>query len=83
MRVDLVRPEGQRPLRAHLHAGPAILIVAGGDHRHGRAVQRELREIGHRRQRQADVMHFAAGPHQADGQRLLDRERIGADNRAR
>ena len=60
-RVDLVRPEGQRPLRAHLHAGPAILIMAGGHHGDGGAVQRELREIGDRRQRQADVMHFAAG----------------------
>ncbi len=76
-RIDFVRPEGQRPLRAHLHAGPAIFIVAGGHHRNGGAVQRKLREIGNRRQGEADVMDFAAGAHQADRQRLLDGERIG------
>ena len=76
-------PKVSGRLRAHLHAGPAILIVAGGDHRHGRAIQRELREIGDRRQRQADVVHLAAGAHQPDDQRLLDGEanRYGSHDR--
>ncbi len=48
-----------------------------------RTVQRELREIGYRRQRQADVVHLAAGAQQPQGQRLLDGERIGADSHGR
>ena len=60
----LVRPESQRTLRAHLHPGPAILVMAGRHHRHGGTVQRELSEVGHRRQRQPNVMDLAARPHQ-------------------
>ena len=82
---DLLQPrhfigtEGERALRAHLHAGPAILIVARRDHGHRRTIESELREIGDGRQRKADVMHLAAGIHQAKDQRLLDRERVGPE----
>ena len=51
----LVRPESHRPRGAHLDAGPAVVVVRGGDHRDGGNVERELGEIGHRRDRQADV----------------------------
>ena len=45
----LLRPECERALRAHLHAGPAIFIVARRDHCDRRTIQRELREVGHGR----------------------------------
>ena len=67
----LVGAEGQRPVRAHLHAGPAILVVRGGDHGDGRHVEIELGEIGHRRHGKADVVHLAARSHQAGDQRVL------------
>ena len=78
-RRHLVRTEGQRPLRAHLDAGPAVLVVRGGDHRDRRRVERELREIGHRRQRQPDILDARAGGHQARHQRQLDGHGIGAE----
>ena len=46
--VDLVWPEGERASGSHLHAGPAIFVVARGDHCDRGAIERELREIGHR-----------------------------------
>ena len=48
--AHFVRAEGDGPLRAHFHAGPAIVVMRGGDHRDGRHIEIELREIGHRRQ---------------------------------
>ena len=77
--ADLVGAEGQRRIGPHLDPGPAILVVAGGDHGHARSVQRELGEIGHRRQGQADVQHFHAAFQQAEGQGLLHRQGIGAE----
>src|SRR6185312_13676659 len=72
----VVRAEGERALGAHLHAGPAVLVVARRDHRDRRTIERELREVGHRGKREADVVHLATGRRQPDDQRLLDRERI-------
>ena len=37
----LIGPESQRPVGAHLDAGPAVLVVRGGDHRHRLYVERE------------------------------------------
>ena len=70
--------EGHGPLRAHLHAGPAIVVVRRGDHGDGGHVEFELGEIGHRRQSEADVVNLDAGRHQAGDQRVFDRGRIGA-----
>ena len=75
----LVRPEGERPVGAHLHAGPAIVVVRGGDHGDAGHVELELREIGHRRDGEADVVHLAARRHQAGDQRQLHRGRIAAE----
>ena len=69
---------GERTVKAHLDAGPAVGVVAGRDHRHGGRIEVELREIGHRAERRADVAHPDAGLHQADDQRLFDRQRIVA-----
>ena len=66
----LVGAEGERTVGAHLHAGPAVLVVRGGHHRDAGHVEIELREIGHRRHRQADVVHLAARRHQAGDQRV-------------
>ena len=76
--AHLVGAEGHRALRAHLHAGPAIVVMRGGDHGHSRNIELELREIGHRRQRQADVMDPDAGGHEARRKRQFDRGGIGA-----
>ena len=75
----LVRAEGQRPVGAHLDAGPAIVVVRGGDHGDAGHVEIELREIGHRRHREPDVVHLAARRHQAGDQRIFDRGRIAAE----
>ncbi len=75
----LVRAEGHRAIGAHLHAGPAIVVMRGGDHRNARHVEIELREIGHRRQRKPDVAHPHAGRHHAGGQRHLHRRGIAAE----
>ena len=58
--AHLVRAEGDGALRAHFHARPAIVVVRGRDHRHSGRVEFELREIGHRRQSEADVAHAHA-----------------------
>ncbi len=47
-RPHLVGAEGDRALGAHLHAGPAIVVMARGDHGDAGHVQFELGEIGHR-----------------------------------
>ncbi len=75
----LVGTEGQRPVGAHLHAGPAVVVVRGGDHGDAGHVEIKLREIGHRRYREADVMHLAARRHQAGDQRVFDRGGIAAE----
>ncbi len=77
--AHLVRPERDGPRRAHLHARPAVVVVRGGDHRHRGDVERELGEIGHRRDGEADVADFRPARHQARGQRELDRGRIAAE----
>ena len=74
----LIRPEGQRFRGAHLHPGPAIFVVAGGDHGNARTIERELRVISHRRGGKADIHHLTSRLHQPDGQRLFDGKRIGA-----
>ena len=64
-RVISSGPEGERAVGAHLHAGPAVVVVRGRHHRDARHVELELREIGHRRHREPDVVHLAARRHQA------------------
>src|SRR5215468_3677463 len=39
--AHLVGPEGERASGAHLHAGPAVVVVGGGHHRHARNVKIE------------------------------------------
>lgn len=78
-RAHLFRTEGERPRRPHLDAGPAILVMRGGDHGDRGCIERELREIGHGGQSQADILHPGARRHQAGDQRQLDRQRIGAE----
>ncbi|MNI36288.1 hypothetical protein D3C73_903330 [compost metagenome] len=77
--AHLVGAEGQGRLGAHLHAGPAVLIVAGRDHGDTGAVQRELGVVGHGRQGQADVQHLHPAFQQAQDQRLLHRQGIAAE----
>ncbi len=66
-------------MRAHLHAGPAVFIVACGDHGDGRRIEFELRKIGDGRKCEPDIEHFATGLHQPDGEGLLDGKRIAAE----
>ncbi len=75
----LVRPEGERSLRAHLHAGPAIVVVGGGHHGDAGHVEVELGEIGHRRHREADVVHLASRRQQAGDEGIFDRRGIAAE----
>ena len=63
---------------AHLDAGPAVVVVAGRHHGDAFDLKLELGEVGHRRQREADVVHLAAAGQQAVDQRLLHGGRIGA-----
>ena len=58
--VHLVGTEGQWTIGTHLHAGPAIVIVRGRDNGDARHVEIELREIGHRRDAEPDVVHLAS-----------------------
>jgi hypothetical protein len=48
-------------------------------HRDTGHVELELREIGHRRHAQADIMDFAAGGLQPGDQRVFDRSRIAPE----
>ncbi len=75
---DLVGAEGDRRLRAHLDAGPAVLVVARRHHGEAWAIEGELREVGGGRKREADVLDFAARVHEANDQRLLHTERVAA-----
>ncbi len=75
----LLGAKGDRPRRAHLHAGPAIVVMRGGDHRHRGNVERELGEIGHRRDGEADIADLRPAGHQPRSQRQLDRGRIAAE----
>ena len=77
--AHFIGTERDRPLGAHFDACPAIVVVRGGDHRDGGAIEIELREISHRRKCKTDVMHFDARRHQANRQRMFDRSRIGAE----
>src|SRR6185437_10223056 len=67
----VVGPERQRTRKAHLDAGPAIVVMARRDHRHAFDVEVELRKVGHRRKSEADVMHFAAAGEKPGHQGLL------------
>ena len=58
----LVGAEGQRAVDAHLHAGPAIVVMRCRDHGDARHVEIELREIGHRGERQPDVLDLERPP---------------------
>ena len=53
--------------------------MAGGDHGDAFDFERELREIGHGRERQADIVHLGAAGEQPRHQRGFDRGRIGAE----
>ena len=77
-RRHLVGPEGQRAVEPHLDAGPAVVVVAGRHHGHAFDVELELGEVGHRRQRETDVVHLRAAGQQADHEGLLHGGRIGA-----
>ena len=77
--AHLVGAEGERPVGAHLDAGPAVLVVRGRHHGDRRHVEVELGEIGHRRHRHADVVHLHPGGHQAGHERELDGGGIGAE----
>ncbi len=70
--------ECQRPLQAHLDAGPAVVVVARRDHGDALDVEVELGEVGHRRDGEADVVHLGATGHQPDHQRLLHAGRVRA-----
>ena len=75
----MYRAECERTIGAHLHAGPAVVVMRGGHHRHARHLERKLREIGHGRERQSDVVHAATRRHQSRRQCRLHRSRIGAE----
>ena len=77
-RGHVVGREGERPLDAHLDAGPAIVVMAGGDHGDAFDFKRELREIGHGRERQADIVHLGAAGKQSRDQRGLHCGRVRA-----
>jgi hypothetical protein len=77
--VHLVRAEGERPVGAHLDAGPAIVVMRRRHHRHAGNVEIELREIRHRRHAQADVVDLAARRQQPRDQRVFDRGRVAAE----
>ena len=74
----VVGREGERTLDAHLDPGPAIVVVARGDHGDAFDVELELREIGHGREREADIVHLGAAGEQAGDQRGFDGGRVGA-----
>jgi hypothetical protein len=77
--AHLVGAEGHRPLGAHLHAGPAVVVVRGGDHGDTGAIEGELAEIGHRREGEADILHPQARRLHPGDQRELDRGGVGAE----
>jgi hypothetical protein len=70
--AHLLRPERQGPLRSHLHARPAVVVVGRRHHGDRRHIEGELGEIGHGREGEADVVDRAASRHQPLGQRDLD-----------
>ena len=72
----LIRAEGERAIGPHLHAGPAVVVVRRRHHGHAGHVEVELGEIGHGRDRKADVVDLAARRQQAGYQRGLHRRRI-------
>ena len=78
-RGHVVGREGEGPLDAHLDAGPAIVVMAGGDHGNAFDLKGELREIGHGRERQADIMQLGAAGKQSHCERGFHRGRIGAE----
>ena len=70
--AHLVGTEGERAGGAHLHTGPAVLVVRGGDHCDAGQVKSELGEVGHRRDCETDVVHADAGRHEPGYERHLD-----------
>ncbi len=77
--AHLIGAEGQGLVRAHLHAGPAVFVMTGGDHGHAGAIKGELGEIGGRRQGQTDIQHLHPALQQADRQGLFDGDGIGTE----
>jgi len=69
----LVGAESERPVGAHLDAGPAIVVMRRRHHRDAGHVEFELREIGHRCHAEADIVHLAARGLQPRHQRVFDR----------
>jgi hypothetical protein len=53
--------------------------VAGRHHRHAGNVESELREVGDRREREANVEHLHSSLHEAQCQCLFDGERVRAE----
>ena len=76
--AHLIGTKRHRPLRAHFHAGPAVVVMGGRHHGDRRHVEVELREISHWGQRKANIVNFYARRHEPDRQRLFDGSRIGA-----
>ena len=70
--AHFIGAESDRALHAHFHARPAIVIMRSGDHGDAGHIEFELRKIGHRRKRQANVMHFHATRHEAGVAALRD-----------
>ncbi len=73
----LVRAESDRTLPPHLDAGPAVVVMRRRHHGDGRNIELELREIGHGREREPDIVNPHAARHQSERQRMFDRGRIG------
>ena len=72
--AHLVWAVGQRAVKAHFDTGPAVGVVRGGDHGYRGYIQVELGEIGHWRHGWADVFDFDTRLHQAQDQRVFDRQ---------
>ena len=75
----LIGAEGERPVGAHLDAGPAVVVMRRRHHGDAGHIEIELREICHRRHAQADIVDLAAGRQQARDQRVFDGSRIAAE----
>jgi hypothetical protein len=77
--AHLVRTKGERPMGAHLHTGPAIVVVRGGYHRHARNIEIELGEIRHGGESKAYVANLASRGHEAADERGFHRGGVGAE----
>jgi hypothetical protein len=75
--LDLFGLEGLREPLGQLHAGPAVLVMAGRDHGSGGDIEVVLGEVQGRGQQQPHVHHARPGGHQAECEGVLDLLRIG------